>query len=70
MPGSNSSTMPTAEAEHLSSLSTIADAAPTDTGTAIIKAIAELASVPTISGNAVVARADRMWDTVVTTVLP
>ena len=52
MPASNSSTMPTAEARRFGNFSTIANAAPMDTGTATMNAIAELARVPTISGNA------------------
>lgn len=52
MPASTSSTMPMADARRLGNRSTIASAAPIDTGTATIRAIAELARVPTISGNA------------------
>ncbi|CFS00257.1 Uncharacterised protein [Mycobacterium tuberculosis] len=52
IPASNSRTIPTASANRFGSRSTITSAAPTETGTAMIRAIAEVASVPTISGNA------------------
>lgn len=52
MPASNSSTIPMADARRFGNRSTITSAAPIDTGTAMTRAIAEVARVPTISGSA------------------
>src|ERR1700728_2534282 len=52
MPASSSMNPPMTLAARLGSRSTIASAAPIDTGTAMIRAIADVASVPRISGSA------------------
>src|SRR6266853_116136 len=52
MPASSSRKMPTTLASRRGSRSTMTSAAPTDTGTAMISAIAEVTSVPRISGRA------------------